>query len=54
VLQVSPPAAEPQHNATPQGGHAFGACFKCGLPGHMAKNCPNRQPNQGANQHQRS
>jgi hypothetical protein len=26
----------------------------CGLPGHMAKNCPNRQPTQGLNQQQRS
>jgi hypothetical protein len=54
VEQVSRPVAQQQQNAAPQGGQAFGACFKCGLPGHMAKNCPTRQSNQGANQQQRS
>jgi hypothetical protein len=54
VPQVSHPAPQPHQNATSQGSQAFGACFKCELPGYMAKNCPNRQPNQGANQQQRS
>jgi hypothetical protein len=32
----------------------FRGCFKCGLPCHLAKNCPTRQPNHGAGQLQRS
>jgi hypothetical protein len=31
------------------GRSSFGACFKCGLTSHIAKNCPNRQLTQGAN-----
>jgi hypothetical protein len=52
--QVSRPTTQPQQNAAPQGGQSFGVCVKCGLPGHMAKNCPNRQQTQGVNQQQRS
>jgi hypothetical protein len=52
VQHVSHPIVPHQQIATPQGVQAFGACFKCGLPGHMAKNCPTWQPNQGASQQQ--
>jgi hypothetical protein len=52
VLQVSRLASQPQQKVVPQGGQAFGACFNCGFPCHMAKNSPNRQPTQGANQQQ--
>jgi hypothetical protein len=50
VQQVSHLTALDQQNAAPQGGQDFGACFKCGLPSRMAKNCPTWQPNQGASQ----
>jgi hypothetical protein len=53
VLQAPHFVAPHQHNTTPQGGQAFGACFKCKLPGHIAKNCPTWQPSQGANQQPR-
>jgi hypothetical protein len=49
VPPVSHSAASHQHNAAPQADQAFGACFKCGLPDHMAENYPTRQLNQGAN-----
>jgi hypothetical protein len=52
VPLVSHSADPHQQNATPQGGQAFGVCLECGLPSHMAKNCPTWQRNQGANQQQ--
>jgi hypothetical protein len=42
VQHVSHLVAQHQQNAVPPGGQAFNACFKCGLPAHMAKNCPTR------------
>jgi hypothetical protein len=30
------------HNAQNQGGQGLGPCFKCGMSGHLTRQCPNK------------
>jgi hypothetical protein len=40
--------AHTMHGAPTQGSHTGGACFKCGLTGHFAWQCPTRSTTPGA------
>jgi hypothetical protein len=39
---------QPSHNAQNQGGQDLGPCFKCGMSGHLARQCPNKLSATGA------
>jgi hypothetical protein len=39
---VPHPSAQPSHNVQNQGGEGLGPCFKCGMSGHLARQCPNK------------
>jgi hypothetical protein len=39
---VPRPTAQPSHNAQNQGGQGLEPCFKCGMSGHLARQCPNK------------
>jgi hypothetical protein len=39
---VPRPSAQPSHSAQNQGGQGLGPCFKCGMSGHLAQQCPNK------------
>jgi hypothetical protein len=48
-MQQGPRSNAPTTNgAPPQGNHTGGACFKCGLTGHFAWQCPTRTTTPGA------
>jgi hypothetical protein len=48
-MQQSPRSNAPTtHGAPSQGNHTGGACFKCGLTGHFAWQCPTRSTTVGA------
>jgi hypothetical protein len=36
------PSAQPSHSAQNQGGQGLGPCFKCGMSGHLARQCPTK------------
>jgi hypothetical protein len=42
------PTAQPSHNAQNQGGQSLGPCFKCGMSGHLTRQCPNKPSTTGA------
>jgi hypothetical protein len=42
------PTAQPSHNAQNQGGQGLGPCFKCGMSGHLARQCPIKMSATGA------
>jgi hypothetical protein len=48
VQQGPCPTAPTSQNAPAQGSHNGRACFKCGLTGHFAWQCPTRQAVSGA------
>jgi hypothetical protein len=39
---VPRPSAQPSHSAQNQGGQGLGPCFKCGMSGHLARQCPTK------------
>jgi hypothetical protein len=45
---VPRPSAQPSHSAQNQGGQGFGPCFKCGMSGNLARQCPNKPSVTGA------
>jgi hypothetical protein len=45
---VSHPTAQPTQNAQNQGGQGLGPCFKCGMNGHLTRQCPNKLSAPGA------
>jgi hypothetical protein len=45
---VPHPAAQPIQNVQNQGGQGLGPCFKCGMNGHLARQCPNKPSSPGA------
>jgi hypothetical protein len=48
-MQQGPHSNDPTtHGAPPQGNHTGGVCFKCGLTGHFAWQCPTRSTITGA------
>jgi hypothetical protein len=48
-MQQGPRSNAPTtHGASPQGNRTGGACFKCGLAGHFAWQCPTRSTTPGA------
>jgi hypothetical protein len=48
-MQQGPRSNAPtMHGAPPQGNRTGGACFKCGLTGHFAWQCPTRSTTAGA------
>jgi hypothetical protein len=48
-MQQGPRSKAPTtHGAPTQGNHTSGACFKCGLTGHFAWQCPTRSTTPGA------
>jgi hypothetical protein len=42
------PTAQPIHNAQNQGGQGLGPCFKCGMSGHLTRQCPDKPSTPGA------
>jgi hypothetical protein len=36
------PSVQPSHNAQNQGGQGLGPCFKCGMSGHLARQCSDK------------
>jgi hypothetical protein len=42
------PTAHPTQNAQNQRGQGLGPCFKCGMSGHLARQCPNKLSDTGA------
>jgi hypothetical protein len=45
---VPRPTSQPSHNAQNQGGQGLGPCFKCGMSGHLTRQCPNKLSATGA------
>jgi hypothetical protein len=45
---VPRPSAQPSHSAQNQGGQGLGPCFKCGMSGHLTRQCPNKRSATGA------
>jgi hypothetical protein len=45
---VPHPTTQPSHNAQNQGGQGLGPCFKCGMSGHLTRQCPNKLSATGA------
>jgi hypothetical protein len=45
---VPRPTSQPSHNAQNQGGQDLGPCFKCGMSGHLTRQCPKKQSAIGA------
>jgi hypothetical protein len=45
---VPHPAMQPIQNVQNQGGQGLGPCFKCGINGHLARQCPNKPSAPGA------
>ncbi len=45
---VPRPSAQPSHSAQNQGGQGLGPCFKCGMSGHLARQCSNKPSATGA------
>jgi hypothetical protein len=39
---VPRPSVPPSHSAQNQGGQGLGPCFKCGMSGHLARQCPTK------------
>jgi hypothetical protein len=45
---VPRPTAQPTQNAQNQGGQGLGPYFKCGMNGHLVRQCPNKMSAIGA------
>jgi hypothetical protein len=45
---VPHPTVQPTQNAQNQGDQGLGPCFKCGISGHLTRECPNKPSATGA------